>query len=102
MGLRKMSGCCNTLSSSCAFNSNLGDASTEQRENKENIPPTNKEACTPKPPLQLSQGGKSMDLKKQQTARKIASLVRNPSALRPKSQSQSSQAKNSHHKSVKR
>ncbi|VVA89863.1 unnamed protein product [Arabis nemorensis] len=82
--------------------SNIGDASTEQIENKENIPPTNKEACTPKPPLQLSHGGKSMDLKKQQTGRKIASLVRNPSALRPKNQSQSSQAKSSHQKSVKR
>ncbi|KFK42722.1 targeting protein for xklp2 [Arabis alpina] len=80
----------------------LGDATTEEIVNKENVPPTNKEACTPKPPLQLSQGGKSMDLKKQQTARKIASLVRNPSALRPKSQLQSSQAKNSHQKSVKR
>lgn len=101
MMLSEMSGCSKTLSS-CSFNSNVGDATTEQVENKENIPPANTEACTPKPPLQLSQGGKSMDLKKQQTARKIASLVRNPSALRPKNQSQSSQAKNSLQKSVKR
>ncbi|EOA36809.1 hypothetical protein CARUB_v10008388mg [Capsella rubella] len=74
------------------------NATTEQIEDKENIPP----ACTPKPPLQFSQGGKSMDLKKQQTARKIASLLKNPSALRPKNQSQLSQAKGSHQKSVKR
>ncbi|KAF8111578.1 hypothetical protein N665_0074s0105 [Sinapis alba] len=46
---------------------------------KENIPPPTEEACTPKP-----QGGDSVSLKKKQTARKIASLLRNPSALRPK------------------
>ncbi|KAG2260402.1 hypothetical protein Bca52824_079696 [Brassica carinata] len=54
---------------------------------KENIPPpSNAEACTPQPPLQ----SKSNDLKKQQTARKIASLLRNPSALRPKGSHQKS------------
>ncbi|XP_010475004.1 PREDICTED: protein TPX2-like [Camelina sativa] len=73
-------------------------ATTEQTQDKENIPP----ASTPKPPMRFSQGGKSIDLKKQQTARKIASLLKNPSALRPKNQSQLSQAKGSHQKSVKR
>lgn len=82
--------------SSCSFNSN---ATTGRIEDKENIPP----ACTPKPPMQFSLGGKSVDPKKQQTARKIASLLKNPpSALRPKNQSQLSQAKGSHQKSVKR
>jgi targeting protein for Xklp2 len=48
--------------------------------------------------MQFSLGAKSVDLKKQQTARKIASLLKNPSTLRPKNQSQ---AKGSHQKSVK-
>ncbi|XP_010482506.1 PREDICTED: protein TPX2-like [Camelina sativa] len=74
------------------------NAKTEQTQDKENIPP----ACTPKPPMHFSKGGKSMDLKKQQTARKIASLLKNPSALRPKNQLQLSQPKGSHQKSVKR
>ncbi|KAL0865642.1 hypothetical protein Bca101_044760 [Brassica carinata] len=81
---------------------NTKDKTPKQIENKENIPPSKTEACTPKPPLQSSHGGKSMDLKKQQTARKIASLLRNPSALRPKNQSQSSQLKGTNQKSVKR
>jgi targeting protein for Xklp2 len=70
------------------------DPTTEPIEDKENIAP----ACTPKPPMQFSLGAKSVDLKKQQTARKIASLLKNPSTLRPKNQSQ---AKGSHQKSVK-
>ncbi|CAH8251063.1 unnamed protein product [Arabidopsis lyrata] len=75
------------------------NATTGRIEDKANIPP----ACTPKPPMQFSLGGKSVDPKKQQTARKIASLLKNPpSALRPKNQSQLSQAKGSHQKSVKR
>ncbi|KAF2590339.1 hypothetical protein F2Q70_00042161 [Brassica cretica] len=49
---------------------------------KEHIPP---QACTPKP-----LGGDSVSLKKQQTARKIASLLKNPSALRPKGSHQKS------------
>ncbi|CAG7909000.1 unnamed protein product [Brassica rapa] len=83
---------------------NTRDKTPKQIENKENIPPSRTEACTPKPPLQSSHGGKSMDLKKQQSARKIASLLRNPSALRPKNQSQSSssQLKGTNQKGVKR
>ncbi|CAN6876780.1 unnamed protein product [Brassica oleracea var. botrytis] len=83
--------------------SNTREKTPKQIENKENIPPSRTEACTPKPPLQSSHGGKSMDLKKQQTARKIASLLRNPSALRPKNQPHSSsQLKGTNQKSVKR
>ncbi|KAJ0245167.1 Protein TPX2 [Hirschfeldia incana] len=82
---------------------NAKDKTPKQIENKENIPPPhNTEACTPRPPLQSSHGGKSMDLKKQQSARKIASLLRNPSALRPKNQLHSSQLKGTNQKSVKR
>ncbi|KAF8409216.1 hypothetical protein HHK36_005290 [Tetracentron sinense] len=52
------------------------------------------EACTPKP-QRISGKGSSLptDSKKTQTAKKIASLVRNPSSLKPKNQSQLSQAK---------
>ncbi|CAF1923604.1 hypothetical protein Bca4012_069652 [Brassica carinata] len=83
--------------------SNTREKTPKQIENKENIPPSRTEAWTPKPPLQSSHGGKSMDLKKQQTARKIASLLRNPSALRPKNQPHSSsQLKGTNQKSVKR
>ncbi|KAF2549105.1 hypothetical protein F2Q70_00019298, partial [Brassica cretica] len=83
--------------------SNTREKTPKQIENKENIPPSRTEACTPKPPLQSSHGGKSMDLKKQQTARKIASLLRNPSALRPKNQPHSSsQLNGTNQKSVKR
>jgi targeting protein for Xklp2 len=61
------------------------------------------EACTPKPAMTTSQkGDRVTDSKKHQTAKKIASLVRNPSALKPKSQLQSSQAKSIKPSSVKR
>ncbi|CAH8313443.1 unnamed protein product [Eruca vesicaria subsp. sativa] len=91
-----------SCSKEAADASNTRDKTPKQIENKENIPPSKTEACTPKPPLQSSHGGKSMDLKKQQTARKIASLLRNPSALRSKNQSHSSQLKGTNQKSVKR
>ena len=47
-----------------------------------------KEACTPIQSIPVTNSKKN-----HQTAKKIASLVRNPSALRPKSQLQSSQSK---------
>ena len=50
------------------------------------------EACTPKP-LMTSQKANLNDSKKHQTAKKIASLVKNPSALKSKTHSQLSQAK---------
>lgn len=50
------------------------------------------EACTPKPPM-ISQKANLTDSKKHQTAKKIASLVKNPSALKSKIHSQLSQAK---------
>ncbi|PWA78098.1 hypothetical protein CTI12_AA216930 [Artemisia annua] len=55
------------------------------------------EACTPKPPV-ASQKNKNMlqtESKKQQTARKIASAVKNPSVLKSKSKQQISQPKGS-------
>ncbi|KAL9457807.1 hypothetical protein AB3S75_006789 [Citrus x aurantiifolia] len=49
------------------------------------------EVCTPKSMINSGKG--VTDAKKQQTAKKIASLIKNPSALKPKNQLQSSQAK---------
>lgn len=60
------------------------------------------EACTPKPTMTSQKGGRVTDSKKHQTAKKIASLVRNPSALKPKSQLHSSQAKSIKPSNVKR
>ncbi|KDP24102.1 hypothetical protein JCGZ_25759 [Jatropha curcas] len=51
--------------------------------------------CTPKPPVSSPKKGPVTNSKKHLSAKHIASLVRNPSALKPKSQSQSSQAKGS-------
>lgn len=50
------------------------------------------EACTPKPPM-ISQKANLTDSKKHQAAKKIASLVKNPSALKSKIHSQLSQVK---------
>ncbi|XP_010522597.1 PREDICTED: protein TPX2 [Tarenaya hassleriana] len=82
--------------------SKLKDVVTEQTENKENIPPVDTEACTPKVPLLACKGRKVMDSKNRETARKIASMLRNPSALKSKKQSQLSQAKGINQTSVKR
>ncbi|CAK7322742.1 unnamed protein product [Dovyalis caffra] len=58
---------------------------------------------TPKPPLSSRNGGGLLtDSKKNQSARRIASLVKNPSLVKPKSQSQSSQAKGIKPASVKK
>ncbi|KAJ4850730.1 hypothetical protein Tsubulata_042082 [Turnera subulata] len=46
--------------------------------------------CTPKPPMPSRKGGILTESKKLQSARHIASLVRNPSALKTNNQSQSS------------
>lgn len=49
------------------------------------------EVCTPKP--LINSGKRVTDAKKQQTAKEIASPVKNSLALKPKNQLQSSQAK---------
>ncbi|KAL3509324.1 hypothetical protein ACH5RR_028725 [Cinchona calisaya] len=56
--------------------------------------PVGTEVCTPAPTTNSGRN-KSLqtDSKKHQTAKKIASMLRNPSALKPKHQSQQSQAK---------
>ncbi|XP_050381912.1 protein TPX2 [Argentina anserina] len=61
---------------------------TNQKENSNYI------ACTPKPPMNISKKGDILsDTKKLQTAKKISSMVRNPSGLRGKGHLTSSQAK---------
>lgn len=67
------------------------DAKNEANRDKEISKPcvqAEKEASTPIPSIP------GTNSKKHQTAKKIASLVRNPSALKPKSQLKSSQSKN--------
>ncbi|KAB1209897.1 Protein TPX2 [Morella rubra] len=50
-------------------------------------------ACTPMPTMNSQKGNRMTDSKKPQTTKKKSSLVRNQSALNPKSQLQSSQAR---------
>ncbi|KAJ0052364.1 hypothetical protein Pint_02297 [Pistacia integerrima] len=49
------------------------------------------EFCTPKPLIPSQKG--AIDSKKQQTAKKLASIIKNPSSLKPKNQLKSLQAK---------
>ncbi|KAG8641368.1 protein TPX2 isoform X2 [Manihot esculenta] len=58
--------------------------------------------CTPKPPACSQKEGRLTNSKKHQSAKHIASLVRNPSSLKLKSQPQSSQLKGSRPESVRR
>ncbi|KAL5573552.1 hypothetical protein UlMin_023149 [Ulmus minor] len=70
---------------------------------KENIEPSlqqEKEACTPVP-LMTKKEVSVTGTKKRETAKKIASLVRNPSVLKPKTQLQSSRAKSAKPSSLK-
>ncbi|KAM6548906.1 hypothetical protein CsatB_020582 [Cannabis sativa] len=78
-------------SASARIVSSSSDVKNEANSDKENRKPSvqaEKEACTPVPSIL------GTNSKKQQTAKKIASLVRNPTALKPKSQIKSSQSKN--------
>lgn len=49
------------------------------------------EYCTPKPVMPSQK--EAIDSKKKQTAKKIASIIKNSSAVKPKNQLQSAQAK---------
>lgn len=60
------------------------------------------EVSTPKPAMATQKRDVVTNSKKCQTAKKIASLIKNPSTLRPKQNVQSSQAKKSKPESVKR
>ncbi|KAK9286020.1 hypothetical protein L1049_025223 [Liquidambar formosana] len=86
-------GVCTEENGSVLNGSTSSTVSTEPANAKET---SNVQACTPKPLMISQKGGKlTSDSKKQQTAKKIASLVRNPSALKSKNKSQLSQVKGS-------
>lgn len=78
------------------------NASNEVTETFKSSGQTEKEACTPIPLVTSKKEASVTDSKKHQTAKKIASLVRNPSALKSKGRLQSSQVKNVKPSSAKR
>ncbi|KAI6697328.1 hypothetical protein NL676_017447 [Syzygium grande] len=77
-------------------------ASTDDKENSKSSVLEGAEVCTPKPLMASQKGDVVTDSRKCQTAKKIASLIKNPSKLRPKQNLQSSQAQKSKPESVKR
>ncbi|XP_048327650.2 protein TPX2 [Ziziphus jujuba] len=79
----------------------LSNVRNEVTESK-SVGQTAKEACTPISLMTSKKETSVTDSKKHQTAKKIASMVRNPSALKPKSHLHSSQAKKINPSSVKR
>ncbi|XP_062150898.1 protein TPX2 [Alnus glutinosa] len=78
------------------------EVSDDKLNSKSNFHVGTDACCTPKPTMTSQKGGRVTDSKKHQTAKKIASLVRNPSALKPRSQLPSSQVKSIKPSSVKR
>lgn len=88
---------------SADFSFSIRSTSSLQTENADGKESSKNEAyCTPKPPMSSRNRGPLTDSKKNHSARHIASLVRNPSLLKPKSQSQSSQVKGIKPASVKK
>ncbi|KAI3439860.1 uncharacterized protein J3R85_004271 [Psidium guajava] len=77
-------------------------ALTDDKENSKSSVPEGSEISTPKPVMASQKGDAVTDSKKCQTAKKIASLIKDPSMLRPKQNLESSQAKKSKPESVKR
>ncbi|KAG5226314.1 protein TPX [Salix suchowensis] len=87
----------------CAEGNGRRSTSSVQTENTDCKESSKNEAyCTPKPSMSSRNRGPLTDSKKNQSARHIASLVKNPSLLKPKSQSQSSQVKGIKPASVKK
>ncbi|GAV80582.1 TPX2 domain-containing protein/TPX2_importin domain-containing protein [Cephalotus follicularis] len=74
---------------------------TGDREKTNNCVQEGTEACSPKPTIS-KQGELVTDCKKHQTARKIASLVKNSVAMKPKNQLQTSEAKGTKPTSMKK
>ncbi|XP_030546298.1 protein TPX2 isoform X8 [Rhodamnia argentea] len=77
-------------------------ALTDDKENGKSSVPEGAEVSTPKPVMASQKGDVVTNSKKCQTAKKIASLIKNPSSLRPKQNLQSSLAKKSKPECVKR
>ncbi|KAI6696852.1 hypothetical protein NL676_016971 [Syzygium grande] len=70
-------------------------ALTDDEENSKSSVLEGSEVSTPKPVMASQKGDAVTDSKNCQTAKKIASLIKNPSTLRPKQNLQSSPAKKS-------
>lgn len=92
---------------SCSGTSSNGGIQRKDHEQKRSVleSQVQNDACTPLPTLSTYKGElrtKGATSKKQETARKIASMVKNPSALKARSQLQLSQTKNVKPNSVKR
>ncbi|CAN1351407.1 Protein TPX2 [Linum perenne] len=78
-------------------------ANKENKSCLENMQVKEQVCCTPKQPVNNSQkGGVLTDSKKNQSARHIASLIKNPSVLKSKSRAQTSKAKSVKPSSVKK
>uniref|UniRef100_A0A2K1ZU35 TPX2 C-terminal domain-containing protein n=1 Tax=Populus trichocarpa TaxID=3694 RepID=A0A2K1ZU35_POPTR len=89
------------LGFACA-ESNGRCTSSLQIENTDGKSSKNDAYCTPKQPMSSRNRGILTDSKKNQSARHIASLVKNPSSVKPKGQSQSSRVKGIKPSSVKK
>ncbi|KAJ6366613.1 hypothetical protein OIU77_003072, partial [Salix suchowensis] len=89
------------VGSACA-ESNGRCTSSLQIENTDGKSNKNDAYCTPRQPMSSRNRGILTDSKKNQSARHIASLVKNPSSVKPKGQSRSSQLKGIKPTSVKK
>ncbi|KAJ6289508.1 hypothetical protein OIU76_025347 [Salix suchowensis] len=89
------------VGSACA-ESNGRCTSSLQIENTDGKSNKNDAYCTPRQPMSSRTRGILTDSKKNQSARHIASLVKNPSSVKPKGQSRSSQLKGIKPTSVKK
>ncbi|KAK9664745.1 hypothetical protein RND81_14G064700 [Saponaria officinalis] len=75
----------------------------DTNDNKESVTSTLQEVCTPKPPTVVEKGCQASTVsKRQQTAKKIASALKNPSALKSKVQSHLSHSKSVKPASIRR
>ena len=94
--------CVSVASLSADFRFSIRCTSSLQIENTDGKSSKNDAYCTPKQPMSSRNRGILTDSKKNQSARHIASLVKNPSSVKPKGQSQSSRVKGIKPSSVKK
>lgn len=87
---------------SADFRFSIRCTSSLQIENTDGKSNKNDAYCTPRQPMSSRNRGILTDSKKNQSARHIASLVKNPSSVKPKGQSRSSQLKGIKPTSVKK
>ncbi|KAL9244496.1 hypothetical protein vseg_018267 [Gypsophila vaccaria] len=91
---------------SCEQISKKDESTAERRDTKdikESVTCSSKEVCTPKPPSATEKGSQASTVsKRQQTAKKIASALKNPSSLKSRVQSHLSHSKSVKPASVRR